>query len=295
VEELLRLAEEADNEPLPDNLVIPEELSRRGERIEAIQKAKAEIERRAAERYEKEMEEYREKMDARQAKEEATGKKPGGKRPQPPEGPSPKGKDQVNLTDEESRIMPVSGGGFEQCYNAQAAVDAESQIIVISNVTQRTNDKEELRPALEAIERLPECLPHPEKILADAGYYSKDNLEACEEAKIEAYIPIRRESHYWDIKERFMPKESDEPSDESPASRMKKRMQTQEGRAIFAKRKCTIEPVFGVIKAVMGFRQFLFRGLSQVRHEWELVCLAWNLKRLHKMTSDRQKSKLNPA
>jgi hypothetical protein len=295
VEELLRLAEEADNEPLPDNLVIPEELSRRSERIKAIQKAKAEIERRAAERYEKEMEEYRQKMESRQTKEDETGKKPRGKSPKHPEGPAPQAKDQVNLTDEESRIMPTSGGGFEQCYNAQAAVDTESQIIVITNVTQHTNDKEELRPALEAINQLPEGLGQPEKLLADAGYYSEDNLDACEEAKIEAYIPSRRESHYSDVTERFKPKRSDEVSDGSPSSRTKARMQTPEGREIFAKRKCTIEPVFGVIKAVMGFRQFLFRGLSQVRHEWELVCLGWNLKRLHKMTSDKLKSDLNPA
>jgi transposase len=295
VEELLRLAEEADNEPLPDNLVIPEELSRRSKRIEAIRKAREEIERRAAERYEKELEEYREKQEARQAKEEETGKKSGGKDPKHPEGPAPRGKDQVNLTDEESRIMPISGGGFEQCYNAQAAVDVESHLIVISNVTQQTNDKGELRPALEAIERLPEGLPHPEKLLADAGYYSKDNLEACEEAKIEAYIPCRREFHYWDIKERFKPKGTNEAGEGSPSSRMKERMQTQEGRSIFAKRKCTIEPVFGVIKAVIGFRQFLFRGLSQVCNEWKLVCLAWNLKRLHKMTLRVRKGNLNLA
>jgi hypothetical protein len=102
-------------------------------------------------------------------------------------------------------------------------------------------------------------IPRPEKILADAGYYSEDNLAACEEAKIEAYIPFRRESHYHDVIKRSKPEESNEAADESPSSRMKERMQTQEGRSIFAKRKCTIEPVFGVIKAVMGFRQFLFR------------------------------------
>jgi transposase len=297
VEELLRLAEESDNELLPDHLVIPEELSRRSERIEAIRKAKAEIERRAAERHKKEQEEYQEKQKARQVREEETGKRARGKEAQPPEGSTPQGKDQVNLTDEESRIMPVSGGGFEQCYNAQAAVDTESQLIVITNVTQQTNDKEELRPALKALEEFPEELPHTERLLADAGYYSEDNLRACEKAKIEAYIPSRREPHYWDVIERFKREGSDRDREveESPTSRMKERMRTEGGRTIYAKRKCTIEPVFGIIKAVMGFRQFLFRGLSQVRNEWKLVCLAWNLKRLHKMTSGGRKGNLNLA
>jgi len=291
VAELLRLAEEADNESLPDDFVIPEELSRRNERIEAIRQAKAEIERRAAERYEKELEEYQAKMEARQAKEKATGKKAGGREPKSPEGPSPKAQDQLNLTDEESRIMPISGGGFEQCYNAQAAVDVESYIIVMSDVTQHTNDKEELLPALEEFKELPESISSPEKLLADAGYYSEDNVSACEEAGIEAYIPTNREAHYHDVMERLKLVESSVEAAQSPSERVKQRMNTQSGKEIYSRRKCTIEPVFGVIKAVMGFRQFLFRGLSQVKQEWKLVCLAWNLKRLHKMT---QKG-LNPA
>jgi len=290
VAELLRLAEEADNESLPDDFAIPEELSRRNERIEAIRQARAEIERRAAERYEKELEEYQAKMEARHAKEKATGKKVGGREPKSPEGPSPKAQDQLNLTDGESRIMPISGGGFEQCYNAQAAVDAESYVIVISDVTQHTNDKEELLPALEAFKELPESISNPEKLLADAGYYSEDNVSACEEAGIEAYIPMKREAHYHDVMERLKPVESDVEA-ASPSERVKQRLNTQSGKEIYSRRKCTIEPVFGIIKAVMGFRQFLFRGLSQVKQEWKLVCLAWNLKRLHKMT---QKG-LNPA
>ena len=295
VAELLRLADEADNEPIPDGLNIPEELLRRSDRIEAIRKAKAEMERRAAERHEKEQAEYEEKMAARRAKAEASGKKPRGKEPKPPAGPSPKGKDQLNLTDEDSRIMPISGGGFEQCYNAQAAVDVESQLIVISNVTQHTNDKEELRPALELLEKLPEELPRPVKLLADAGYYSEENLSASEAVEIEAYIPSGRQAHYWDVIERLKPKDAlVGPSCGSASERMKQRMQAPEGREIFARRKCTIEPVFGVIKAVLGFRQFLFRGLSHVRHEWEWVCLAWNLKRLHKMKPEGLKSS-NPA
>jgi transposase len=284
VNELLRLAEEADNESLPDGFDIPEELSRRTERIEAIRQAKAEMERRAAERYAKELKEYQAKMNARQAKEEASGKKAKGREPKCPEGPSPKTQDQLNLTDEESRIMPISGGSFEQCYNAQAAVDTQSYLIVITDVTQHTNDKAELLPALEALEELPDSLSSPERILADAGYYSEANVSACEEAGLEAFIPTRREAHYHDVMEGLKPVESDVPATESASERAKQRLSTQLGKEIYAKRKCTIEPVFGVIKAVMGFRQFLFRGLSQVKQEWKLVCLAWNMKRLHKMT-----------
>ncbi len=299
VKELLKRAEEADNEPLPDDIDMPSELARREERIKAIQQAKAEMERRAAERHKKELEEYNAKQEARRLKEETTGKKARGKEPKRPEGPAPKDQDQVNMTDEESRIMPISGGGFEQCYNAQAAVDTESDLIVITNVTQHTNDKAELQPALEAITALPEELPAPKQLLADAGYYSEDNVSACEAAGLEGYIPSGREAHYWNLNERFKPeytqRDTSVPTVQSASERMKQRLSTKEGKEIYSRRKCTIEPVFGVIKAVMGFRQFLFRGLSQVRREWELVCLAWNLKRLHKITSKVLKMDLNPA
>ena len=130
----------------------------------------------------------------------------------------------------------------------------------------------------------------------DAGYHSEENLDACEEAEIEAYIPSGREAHYWDVAERINPPEeaSEIPCGNS-VERMKARLGTPEGREIFARRKCTIEPVFGVIKAVMGFRQFLLRGLPQVRHEWELVCIAWNLKRLHRLMPDGLRKSPSPA
>ena len=181
--------------------------------------------------------------------------------------------------------MPISGGGFEQCCNAQAAVDADSPVIVISDVTQHTNDKEEMVPALEALENLPEALPRPDELLADAGYYSEDNVDACAASNIDAYIPSRREPHYQDVIARFQDDETAKgvPAEEKPPEQMKQRMKSKEGKAIFAKRKCTIEPVFGIIKAVMGFRQFFLRGLRAVPQEWQLVCIAYNLKRLHKM------------
>jgi transposase len=280
VEELFRKAEEADNDPEPDGMDIPQELAFREKRIEAIRRAKAEIERRASERHEAELAEYEKKMSARKEKAESTGKKPRGRVPVPP-SPGPEARDQVNLTDEESRIMPVSGGGFEQCYNAQAAVDTKSLLIVAAALSQNTNDKNELQPALEALNKLPDELGNVDKLLADAGYYSGENVKKCEETGVEPYISPRREPHYGCFFERFKEAESIESDD--PAEQMAQKLRTLDGRALYARRKCTVEPVFGVIKAVMGFRQFMLRGIRSVRNEWELVCMAWNLKRLHKL------------
>ena len=157
---------------------IPEELARRESRLDAIVAAKAEIERRAAQRFAKEQEEHQEKVAAREAKEKATGKKPRGRTPKPPQ-PGPKSKDQVNLTDSESRIMPSSSGGFEQSYNVQAAVDVDSMLIVENHITQQSNDKLELAPAVESLCSRPDSLGVVDTLLADAGYFSQNNGEAC--------------------------------------------------------------------------------------------------------------------
>src|SRR3984957_9183942 len=152
---LMAKAEAADATEIPDGMSIPDELARREERLRRIAEARATIEGRAKERHAREMAEHEAKMAAREAKIAATGKKPGGKPPQPPvEGPRPS--DQVNLTDEESRIMPVAGGGFEQCYNAQAAVATGSLLVVATDVVQAPNDKGQVEPMLEKIAALPE-------------------------------------------------------------------------------------------------------------------------------------------
>src|SRR5665811_2328938 len=148
VARLLKAAESADKADIPDGMNVPEELQRREQRLSGIAAAKAEIERRAAERHTREQAAYEEKVAARAKKAEETGKKPKGKQPKPPTA-GPSAKDQVNLTDEESRIMPVSGGGFEQTYNAQAAVDTKSKLIVTAHITQQSNDKLELEPTLK--------------------------------------------------------------------------------------------------------------------------------------------------
>jgi transposase len=278
VDELLRLAETADADSIPDGMNIPEELTRRQDRLAAIAEAKQEIERRAAKRYEQEQEAHAQKMAARQAKAEKTGRKPRGREPRPPE-PGPRKNDQVNLTDEESRIMPSADKGFVQAYNAQAGVDVDTMLIVESHVSQAPNDKQELVPALEAFHDLPEALGKVKVLLADAGYVSESNLTACAKAKIEAFISPGRDSHNLSLSERFS--EPAALTDEAtPLEEMRYKLKSSRGRTIYAKRKCTVEPVFGIIKQALGFRQFLLRGLEAVSGEWTLVSMAWNLKRM---------------
>ncbi|HEJ6539326.1 TPA: IS1182 family transposase [Pseudomonas aeruginosa] len=278
VQEMLKLAEAADQSDLPDGVSLPDEIKRREDRLAAIAEAKTKIEARAKERLEREQAEYQAKLDKREAKEKANGKKPGGKPPKPPQvGPRPD--DQINLTDEESRIMKVAGGGFEQCYNAQALVDSESMLVMAPHVTQAGNDKEQVVPMLAKLQALPEELNQPEKFLADSGYFSEKNVEACEAARIEPLIAVGRDAHHRHWRERFEePAASSEPT--SPVDKMKHRLKTKAGRAAYGQRKQTVEPVFGIIKSVMGFRKFLLRGLANVQNEWTLVCLAWNLKRM---------------
>ena len=278
VAELLAKAEAADRSDLPDGLSIPDELARREERLAKLAEARATIEARARERFEREQADHEARLAARDAKAEATGKKPRGKPPQPPvEGPLPT--DQVNLTDEQSRIMPVAGGGFEQCYNAQAAVAAGSLLVVAADVCQAPNDKQQLAPMLGKLAALPVDLGQPETLLADTGYFSAANVQACGAAGIEPLIALGREAHHPSLSERFA-EAPPAPDDPTAVEAMAHRLKTLEGSKLYAQRKHTPEPVFGIIKSVLGFRQFLLRGLDKVRGEWNLVTLAWNLKRM---------------
>ena len=282
IKDLLRKAKETDKEDLLDGMNIPEELARRESRLEAIAAAKAQIEQRATERFTKEQQEYKEKLAARKAKEKETGKKPKGRPPTPPE-PGPKSKDQVNLTDTDSRIMPSKGGGFEQAYNGQAAVDIVSMLIVENHITQQSNDKLEVTPAVENFSRLPDNLGTVDTLLADAGYFSADNVDKCETKDIVPYIAAERQRHNAPPQDRFTePEPLTAPAD--TVTEMKHRLKTIAGKAVYAKRKCTVEPVFGIIKAAMGFRQFLLRGLNRVAGEWDLVCIAYNIKRLYALS-----------
>jgi hypothetical protein len=282
VVELLKKAEEADRANIPDGMNIPEELERREQRLTAIAAAKAEIERRAAERHAREQAAYEKKVAERAKKEQATGKKVRGKQPKPPTS-GPTAKDQINLTDEESRIMPTSSGGFEQAFNVQAGVDTVSKLIVSVHVTQQPNDKQELVPTLQNLAALPKELGTANELIADSGYYSETNVTASEGQKITPYIAIDRQQHNQPVWERF--KEPPPlPDDADSVTRMKHRLQTLAGKKVYAQRKVTSEPVFGIIKAVMGFRSFLLRGFDAVKGEWNLVCMAYNIKKLHALT-----------
>ena len=277
VTDLMAKAEAADAADIPDGLSVPDELALREKRLAKLAEARAKIEARAKERYRRERAEHEAKLAERAAKSAATGK-PGGRPPTPPvEGPLPK--DQINLTDADSRIMPASGGGFEQSYNAQAVVAAGSLLVVAADVVQAPNDKQQLEPMLGKIEALPDRLGAAETLLADAGYFSAANVGACLKAGLEPLIAMGRQPHHPPLGERFA-REGSAPENPTPVEAMAHRLKTPEGRALYASRKQTPEPVFGIIKSALGFRQFSLRGLDKVRGEWSLVTMAWNLKRM---------------
>jgi hypothetical protein len=282
VADLMARAEAADQADIPDGMSIPEELARREERLVKLAEARAKLEARAKERFEREMAEHRAKQAAREAKVEETGKKPGGKPPVPPvEGPQPK--DQINLTDEDSRIMPVAGGGFEQCYNAQAVVATESLLVIATDVVQAPNDKQQIAPMLEKIVALPEELGQVETLLADNGYFSEANVMVCVAANVEPLIAAGRQPHHPSWRERFAAAPP-LPENPTPVEMMAWRLRTPQGKKRYGLRKQTPEPVFGIIKSVMGFRQFLLRGFDCVGGEWSLVTMAWNIKRMYALS-----------
>ena len=175
--------------------------------------------------------------------------------------------------------MPVAGGGFEQCFNAQAVVAAGSLLVVATEVVQAANDKQQLAPMLDKITALPEELGRPDTLLADSGYFSAANVDACTTAGIEPLIAMGRQPHYPPLGERLA-QTPPPPETPTPVEAMAHRLKTLEGKTLYALRKQTPEPVFGIIKSVMGFRQFSLRGLQKVRGEWSLVTMAWNIKRM---------------
>jgi len=279
VSDLLTLGERADQGELrlPDELVIPDELALRQERLTNLAQAKAVLEARAQERYAAERAEYEAKLRAREEKARTTRRKPGGRPPSPPE-PGPRNTDQYNFTDPESRIMKNStDDGFDQHYNAQAAVDQASLLIVATALSNHPNDKREAQPTLDA---LSPQVGKPAAAALDTGYFSETNIAALERRGIEPYIATGREAHHQSWQTLFTERPAPPPEDASPKVKMAYKLQTEIGQAIYRLRKCTVEPVIGIIKEVLGFRQFSLRGLAAAAGEWCLVCLAFNLKRL---------------
>jgi hypothetical protein len=254
------------------------ELTFRQERLINLAQAKAVLEARAQERYAQEQAEYEAKLRERAAKAQETGQKPRGRAPQPPT-PGPREQDQYNFTDPDSRIMKnPTDAGFDQYYNAQAAVDQESLLIVGHSLSNHPNDKAE---ALPTVDDIPSELGTPEAAALDNGYWSPETLAGLAARGIEPYIATGREPHHHSWKERFAALPAPPPDDASPLVKMAYKLQTAVGKAIYGLRKCTVEPVIGIIKDGLGFRQFSLRGLGAVAGEWCLVCLAFNLTRLH--------------
>ena len=230
---------------------LPAELARRETRWKRIQEAKRALEERARE----------------QAKS----------KDEPEEKAQPKAKMQYNFTDPESRILP-GADGFVQAYNAQIAVEPDFQLIVGQRVTQAANDKQQLQPTLEAIRQ--QAGQTPQAVMTDSGYCSEANLQYLEKKKIAGFIATDRES--------YRDRQQSGPRGPLPAGatrveRMRRKLQTQVGAAIYARRKTIVEPVFGQIKQARGFRQFLLRGLEKVQGEWAVICLTHNILKLHRL------------
>src|SRR5579859_6569080 len=280
VAELLSLGESADQGEvnLPEGMVIQDEIARRAERLENLASAKAILEARAQERYEAESAEYEAKVREREEKAKRKGRRPGGKGPQEPK-PGPRDKDQYNFTDPDSRIMKNStDDGFDQHYNAQVGVDQASLLIIGQSLSNHPNDKAEAEPTLAAI---PEQLGQVEAAAMDTGFFSPANIQACQQRGIEPYIATGRQTHSHSWQPFFATEPEPPDSGASAKVKMAYKLQTAVGREIYRLRKCTVEPVIGIIKEVLGLRQFSLRGLFAAAGEWSLVCLAFNLKRLH--------------
>jgi transposase len=282
VAQLLAKAEQADATPLQDGLTIPEEITRRQERKAALAQARAEIEARAQARYAGQLAEHQAKLAARAAKIER-GEKLRGQPPQAPT-PTPKPGDQYNFTDPASRIMKAgTGNHFEQNYNAQAAVEVESRLIVGERTSQSPNDKQELGPTLAAVPAEAGTLA---AALVDSGFFSEKAVVEVERAGVGpvVYAAVEKTGHHRsvaDLEKRAEPEAP--PAEASVIEVMRHRLKTTAGRNLYKLRQQTVEPVFGIIKSVLGFRQFRLRGREKVGLEWTLVCLAYNLKRLHRL------------
>jgi transposase len=285
VKQLVAKAEGADSTPLADGLSVPDEIARRQERLAKLAEARRVIEERAKERAQAQKAEVEKKRAERQARKDR-GEKVRGPEPQEP-SEQPDGKDQYNFTDPQSRIMKAGGGkdSFEQAYNAQAAVEVESRLIVGERVTDAPNDKKELVPTLQAVKS--EVVGEVATALVDSGFYSEAAVETVEaDGTTTVYAAVDRKSHHRTVED--LEKRCDRPSPGLEAGvleTMRWRVSTAAGKAIYKLRQQTVEPVFGIIKEAMGFRRFLLRGKEKVSVEWKLVCVAYNFKRLHRMVA----------
>jgi transposase len=255
IEQLITLGQQQDEKDDKSTIDIPDEIKRRKDRLVKINTAKKVIEQRRKEAYKEEKAEFDKKQEARQKYKKETGKNPPGREPKEP-STEPNDKDQYNFTDPESRIMKTSKG-FDQCYNAQIAVN-DDMVIVGNYANAHHNDKQEFLPTIESV--ADELKPKITSAVADTGYYSQQNIDNCP-INIKPIIAKSKEKHNSYIEELLSPTNDKE-------------------KEIYRKRKHTVEPVFGIIKEVLGFRRFSLRGKENIDNEWGLVCLSYNLKRM---------------
>ena len=286
VESLVKKAEQADATPLEEGLSIPKEIARRKDRIAKLEKAKAVIEDRFDQIHKEKQAEYEAKMKARQ-ESRRMGKKPPGYNPKPPKN-KPEENAQYNFTDPDSRIMKAGKShAFEQNYNAQAVVDAEGSYLILGQrVTNHCNDKQELKPTIETVDAV---LREVQEVLADSGYFSEEAVTEIEEdGRVTVYAAVDKQSHGRTVAELEMRADPDPPdADCSVTEKMRWRLQTQEGKERYKLRKQTVEPVFGIIKQAMGFRQFNLRGSPKAALEWNLVSLAYNMRRVFNLIGEK--------
>ena len=284
IDELMKRAEEADNSETNDGQSLPAEIARRERLLEKMERAQADLKKRADAKLAAEHKKYEQKLE--RYEERHKDRPCGGQKPQPPENKGPKPTDQANLTDDDSRLMRKNRRAeFRQAYNAQAAVDADgSQLILSNHVTNCASDAGELEPALQNIDP---AVGKPEAVLADNGYINGDAIERLESSGFDVYIPVTSEDgnnlRRYDFRP-TKPQKSKTISDPRLVA-MKSKMETDEARKLYAKRKQTVEPVFGIIKAVLGFRHFHLRSLEKVSTEWSLVALAYNVKRMYALNA----------
>ena len=279
VQALLAQAEAADHTD-DDPQQLPTEIARREKLLQKMDAACAQLEARAQTRAAAERADYERQVAAREQRSGSAK----GPIPQPPQD-TPEPAAQINLTDPDARLMRKSKReGYTQSYNCQAVVDADgSQLIVGPGVSTCASDANHLEPDLQSI---PPTLGQPTAALADCGFAIKEVLQRLATARpaLDLYVSVHREDAHAERRYDWRPLDQIKPPQtltDPVLLAMAAKLKTDEGKARYRKRACTVEPVFGIIKAVLGFRQFLLRGLKQVTGEWNLVCLAYNLKRLH--------------
>ena len=278
IEDLLDQAEQADTDDAPDPQGLPEELSRRDRLRAKLDRACAELERRAQARADSERAEYERKVAARERRQGSRK----GRHIKPPQA-EPEAQEQINLTDADSSLMRKSKHHeYRQAYNAQAAVDADgSQLVLSSRVSVSASDRNELVADVAAI---PAALGAADRVLADSGYATGSEVSQLEGRGVEVLVATgaegRRRQH--DFRPELPPKPAKEPRADWIKA-MQEKMELPENRAHYRLRKHTVEPVFGIVKQAMGFRQFLLRGVEKVEGEWALVTLAYNCRRLHNL------------